>query len=185
MENINIMSRYFSDAVNLLGLLIILVIVLCSYLDVNTVHELLKKTIEELPFGSYVITIYEIKMNIYQTSSATTIWGTTLEISKELFKFVINGYIYHFIVRNIVGIILYTPLNTNASPYKFWYSLKASLLCNIGYVLTAILADGIVQRISLAHFWSNSSHQNLFNFLQTIIYTLISTIGIGDMFLWR
>ena len=59
------MSRYFSDAVNLLGLLIILVIVLCSYLDVNTVHELLKKTIEELPFGSYVITIYEIKISFY------------------------------------------------------------------------------------------------------------------------
>ena len=80
------MSRYFSDAVNLLGLLIILVIVLCSYLDVNTVHELLKKTIEELPFGSYVITIYEIKMNIYQTSSATTIWGP-----QWLREFSING----------------------------------------------------------------------------------------------
>ena len=123
-------------------MLAILTLCLCCYFDIDSMAELTKKAVGVLPFGKYIWDFYQVRTGTYENHIGSLSF-TTLEFSKSLLKFVLTGYIYHFVVRKFVEFVLFDPIYNEeyvSKTYRISTKIKAEFFYNVGFALAALLA---------------------------------------------
>lgn len=179
------MSKYFSNAITSFCMLAILTLCICCYFGIDSMAELTKKAVGVLPFGKYIWDFYQIRTGIYQNHIGSFSF-TTLEFSKSLLKFVFTEYIYHFIVRKIVMLVLFDPIYNENVPntYRISTKIKAEFFYNVGFALAALLSGSALEALGRLPFLQNNAYPDLIRVLQSVIYSLVSVAGIFGAYRW-
>lgn len=166
-------------------MLAILTLCICCYFGIDSMAELTKKAVGVLPFGKYIWDFYQIRTGTYQNHIGSFSF-TTLEFSKSLLKFVFTGYIYHFIVRKIVMLVLFDPIYNENVPntYRISTKIKAEFFYNVGFALAALLSGSALEALGRLPFLQNNAYPDLIRVLQSIIYSLVSVAGIFGAYRW-
>ena len=148
--------------------------------------ELTKKAVGVLPFGKYIWDFYQVQTGTYENHIGSLSF-TTLEFSKSLLKFVLTGYIYHFVVRKFVEFVLFDPIYDDemvSKTYRISTKIKAEFFYNVGFALAALLAGSALEAFGRLPFFQNNAYPDLVRILQSVIYSLVSVAGIFGAYRW-
>ena len=180
------MSKYFSNAITSFCMLLILTLCTCCYFGIDSMAELTKKAVGVLPFGKYIWDFYQVQTGTYENHIGSLSF-TTLEFSKSLLKFVLTGYIYHFVVRKFVEFVLFDPIYDDemvSKTYRISTKIKAEFFYNVGFALAALLAGSALEAFGRLPFFQNNAYPDLVRILQSVIYSLVSVAGIFEAYRW-
>ena len=124
-------------------MLLILTLCTCCYFGIDSMAELTKKAVGVLPFGKYIWDFYQVQTGTYENHIGSLSF-TTLEFSKSLLKFVLTGYIYHFVVRKFVEFVLFDPIYDDemvSKTYRISTKIKSEFFIMLDLLWLHFLPD--------------------------------------------